>query len=111
MNNEYSMVIATFPNKELAKKIAKILVEQRIAACAQLLSSESVYRWKDEICDECEIMVLIKSRANMFEKIATAIKTSHPYEVPEIIQIPISAELPEYLRWISDCTNEKSEDE
>ena len=107
MSNEYSMIIATFTDKELAKKIAKTLVEQRLAACAQLLPIESVYRWKDEICDECEIMVLIKSKANMFEKIATAIKAHHPYEVPEIIQIPISAGLPEYLRWIDDCTSER----
>jgi len=103
------MVIATFPDKAIAKKIAKSLVEQRLAACAQLLPIESIYRWKDEICDEAEIMLFIKSKTEMFTKIASAIQAQHPYEVPEIIQIPISEGLPKYLRWIGDCINEGSE--
>ena len=107
MNHEFSMIIATFPDKELAKKTAKILVEQHLAACVQLLPIESIYRWKGDICDEYEIMLLIKSKTAMFGEIATTIKAHHPYEVPEIIQIPISAGLPEYLQWIDDCTSER----
>lgn len=107
MKSKYSMIIATFPDKEIAKKIAKLLVEQHFAACAQLLPIESIYRWKDEICDESEIMMLIKSKTDMFTKIALAIQELHPYEVPEIIQIPISAGIPDYLNWIEDCTNER----
>jgi periplasmic divalent cation tolerance protein len=104
MSHEHSMIIATFPNKEIARKIAKLLVEQRLVACAQLLPIESIYRWNGEICEEGEVMLFIKSKTDLFAEITVAIKTHHPYEVPEIIQIPISAGLPDYLRWINDCT-------
>ena len=110
MNPEYSIIIATFPNKDSAKKIARLLVEQRLAACVQLLPIESIYLWKDEICDENEIMLLIKSKTILFEKIVSEIKTHHSYELPEIIQLPITAGLPEYLQWIDDSTNERQED-
>jgi periplasmic divalent cation tolerance protein len=109
MNHEYSMMIATFPDKDSAKKTAKLLVDQRLAACAQLFPIESIYRWKDEICDENEIMLLMKSKTILLEKIVSAIKAHHPYEVPEIIQLPITAGLPEYLQWIGTCTNEGAE--
>ena len=101
--NEYSIVIATFADKELAKTAAKMLVEKRLAACVQILPIESIYMWKDEVCDDNEIMLFIKSRADMFEKIKVAIKEIHPYEVPEIIMIPIVDGLGEYLKWIDDC--------
>jgi len=101
---EHSMIIATFPNNEIARKIAKLLVEQQLAACAQLLPIESIYRWNGEIFEEGEVMLFIKSKTDLFAEISAEIKTYHPYEVPEIIQIPISAGLPDYLRWINDCT-------
>jgi len=110
MSSEYSIIVSTFPNKELARKTAKDLVEQQLAACVQSFPIESVYLWKDEVHDENEIMLLIKSRTELFEEIASAIRELHPYEVPEIIQLPISEGLPEYLTWISDCTR-KSKDE
>jgi periplasmic divalent cation tolerance protein len=98
------MIIATFPNNEIARKIAKPLVEQRFAACTQLLPIESIYHWNGEICEDGEIMLFIKSKTDLFAEISATIKMHHPYEVPEIIQIPISAELPDYLQWISDST-------
>jgi len=105
MSSEYSMIFTTFADKEAAKNAAKLLVEERLAACVQLLPTESVYLWKNEICDENEILLLIKSKTAFFDKIALTIKGTHPYEVPEIIQIPITNGLPEYLRWIDDCTS------
>jgi len=102
------MIISTYPNKELAKKTAKLLVEQRLVACVQMFPIESVYLWKDELCDENEIILLIKSKTDFFDKIATAIKENHPYEVPEIIQLPIATGLPEYLNWIDDCVGQEN---
>jgi periplasmic divalent cation tolerance protein len=104
MDNEYSVIISTFPDKESAKKAAKLLVEQRLAACVQMFPIESVYLWKGEICEDGEIMLFIKSRTEMFAQIAAAIKANHSYDVPEIIQIPIADGLPEYLNWIGECT-------
>ena len=107
MANGYSMIITTFPNKEAAKQTAKRLVENRLAACVQIVPIESVYLWQDEICDENEVMLLIKSQTRLFDKIAGAIKGNHTFEVPEIIQIPITDGLPEYLKWIDICVNEE----
>ena len=109
MNNDYSIIISTFADKETAKQAAKLLVEQRLAACAQLFPIVSVYLWKNETCDENEIMLFIKSRTSLFGKIAAVIKENHPYELPEIIQIPITDGLPEYLRWIETCVDMEAE--
>jgi len=106
-NNEsdFSIIIATTADKESAKEIAKLLVEKRLAACVQMFPIESIYLWKENICQDSEITLFIKSKTEMFEKIKTAILEKHTYEVPEIIQIPITNGLPEYLKWINDCTN------
>ena len=101
-----AIIISTFADRDSAKKTAKLLVEQQLAACVQIFPIESVYLWEEKICDENEIMLLVKSRASLFDKIAKTIKENHTYEVPEIIQIPITDGLPEYLKWIGDCTDE-----
>ena len=102
---EYSMIITTAADKESARKIARLLVERRLAACAQMLPIESIYLWQDKICEENETMLFIKSKTALFDEIKTAIKENHAYEVPEIIQIPITDGLPDYLKWIGDCTS------
>jgi len=103
MNPVYSLTITTFADKESAKTVARHLVEKRLAACVQMFPIESIYMWKGEICDDGEIVLFIKSRAELFDQIKTAIKENHGYEVPEIIQIPITDGLPEYLKWIDGC--------
>ena len=102
--SKYSLIISTCADKETAKKIAKVLVETRLAACVQMFPIESVYLWEDKICEEGEIVLFIKSKADLFNKISAAIKENHPYEVPEIILVPIKDGLPEYLNWIDKCT-------
>ena len=102
--NDYSIIIATAGDKEAAVKIARLLVERRLAACVQMLPVESVYRWQEKICQENETALIIKSRTALFDEIKTAIKENHSYEVPEIIQTPITNGLPDYLNWIGDCT-------
>jgi periplasmic divalent cation tolerance protein len=68
----------------------------------QIFPIESVYIWQNKIYDENEIMMLIKSKTELFDKISVEIKENHSYEVPEIIQIPINNGLPEYLKWIEN---------
>ena len=70
----------------------------------QIFPIESIYLWQDKICNEDEAMLFIKSKAELFDKITAAIRENHAYEVPEIVQIPITGGLPEYLKWIGDCT-------
>jgi periplasmic divalent cation tolerance protein len=104
MANAYATIITTCADKESAQKIAKLLVEKRLAACVQMFPVESVYLWKGEVCSDSETALFIKSKAALFDKIAAAIKESHAYELPEIIQIPITDGLPDYLKWLAECT-------
>ncbi|MDR2558751.1 MAG: divalent-cation tolerance protein CutA [Oscillospiraceae bacterium] len=101
---KYSIIISTFPDKESAKRAAKLLVEKRLAACVQLLPIESLYSWQGKICNESEIMLLIKSKTDLLGEITAAIREIHTYDVPEIVQVPIEGGLSEYLEWIWDCT-------
>ena len=100
--NDHSLIITTAGNKESAKKLARMLVEKKLASCVQMFPIDSIYFWQDKICEENEIVLFIKSRTELFDEIKTTIKTNHTYEVPEIIQIPITSGLPEYLKWIDD---------
>lgn len=104
MGNEYTIIITTYPDKNSAKTTAKMLVEKRLAACVQIFPIESVYLWQGNICDENETVMFIKSKTALFDKITALIRESHTYDVPEIIQLPITDGLPEYLKWIDDCT-------
>ena len=104
MVKNYTMIISTYPNKETAKQTAKLLVEKRLAACIQIMPIESVYLWQGKVCDENEVLLFIKSKSALFDKIADVIKENHTYEIPEIIQIPITDGLPEYMKWIEDGT-------
>jgi len=104
MQNSYSIITTTTRNKESAKKIAKLLVEKQMAACVQIFPIESIYVWKKKICEENEMLLFIKSKTVLFKEIKTVIKENHSYEVPQIIQIPITDGLGEYLKWINDCT-------
>ena len=104
--NDYSMFITTCAGRDAAKEIAKLLVEKRLAACVQMFPVESVYVWQEEVCDESETALFIKSKSALFDKIVAAIREIHKYEVPEIIQIPIIGGLPEYLKWIDERTED-----
>ena len=106
MNIEYSIVFTTCADKESAKAIAMLLVEKRLAACVQLFPIESIYVWQGKICDDSETALLIKSKTALFEEISAAIKGNHSYEVPEIIQIPITDGHHEYLKWIDGNTGQ-----
>ena len=101
----YAVIVTTCGCRESAEKIAGLLVKERLAACVQRMPIESSYLWKGEICNDAEIVLLIKSRAALFEEVSAKIREHHPYELPEIILLPIEDGLPEYLQWIDDCTS------
>ena len=99
-NGEYSVVITTCADRELARRLADHLVRGRLAACVQLFPIESIYTWKGEVCDGNEVLLLIKTRSVLYEKLVSAIRKNHSYDIPEIIKLPITGGLPEYLKWI-----------
>ncbi|MGH7866362.1 MAG: divalent-cation tolerance protein CutA [Candidatus Dormibacteraceae bacterium] len=104
MSTKYCAVITTAASKDDAKEIAKTLLEAKLAACIQLLSIDSLYTWKGELAEEAEILLLIKTRSDLYEDLEKAIRAVHKYETPEIIQLPIEHGFSEYLSWIDEVT-------
>ena len=105
--SRYIQIITTTEKKEDAERIAETLVEQRLAACVQIIGPiSSVYRWKGRIERTGEYLCLIKSRNDLYERIEKAIKEIHPYEVPEIIVVPITKTSSDYLAWLDEETKE-----
>ena len=106
MSSEYALIISTCGDMESANMIARILVEMRLAACVQMFPIGSVYLWQGEICEDKEVALFIKSKATMFDRVAAVIKENHQYDIPEIVQLPITGGLPDYLRWVDECVGE-----
>ena len=95
------LAFSTFPDRETAQKISNQLVTEKVAACANILPSvESIYRWKEKIESGNETLVLFKLNENRQSAFQEKLRSLHPYEVPEIIFVPVSDGLPEYLRWV-----------
>lgn len=95
------IVITNVPDMAAGKTIARELVELRLAACVNILPAvESVYRWQGVVEEANEATLLIKTRQEHFADLQAAIRAAHPYEVPEIVAMPIVAGLPEYIDWM-----------
>src|SRR5206468_12148404 len=95
------LALSTFPNRETAQRISNQLVTDKFAACANILPAvESIYCLKEKIESGNETLVLFKLSENRQSAFQEELSSLHPYEVPEIIFIPISSGLPEYLRWV-----------
>ncbi|HOS98721.1 MAG TPA: divalent-cation tolerance protein CutA [Deltaproteobacteria bacterium] len=98
------MVMCSCPDNGSAAGLARALVENRLAACVQIVPIQSVYAWKGEICTEEERFLLIKTRAVLYGPIEAYITANHPYELPEIVMIPLQEGLESYLSWIDAMT-------
>jgi periplasmic divalent cation tolerance protein len=103
MNDKILLALSTFPDTEIARRISNELVSERFAACANILSSvESIYRWKQKIESGSETLVFFKVSENRQSAFQDKLRSLHPYDVPEIIFVPVASGLPEYLRWVTD---------
>lgn len=101
MNEKTCLACSTFPDIETARRIARQLVTENLAACANIVPAvESIYRWHDKIENAEETLVLFKTTAARYSAFQDRLKSLHPYEVPEIICLRIADGLPEYLRWV-----------
>ena len=95
------LALSTFPDRETAWRICNQLVTDKFAACANILPAvESIYRWKEQIESGNEILVFFKLSEDRQSAFQEKLRLLHPCEVPEIIFVPISSALPEYLRWV-----------
>jgi periplasmic divalent cation tolerance protein len=97
----YLQVVTTLPSEEDAGRLARELVERRLAACVQWSGPiTSVYQWQERMEESQEWVCTIKTRTDLFDRLAAAISSLHPYDVPEIIATPIVALGQPYARWI-----------
>jgi periplasmic divalent cation tolerance protein len=103
MAEKVLLALSTFPDQETARDISNELVTKKLAACANILPGvESIYRWKEEIESGNETLVLFKLSEDRRSGFQEKLRSLHPYEVPEIIFVPVSTGLPEYLRWVTE---------
>ena len=95
------LVFTNLPDHDAAVSLARALVEQRLAAYVNVLEgATSIYRWQGAVETAREVPVLIKTRADLYAEVETAVRALHSYEIPEIIAVPIVCGLPEYLGWV-----------
>lgn len=103
--NEVLLVISNAPDRAAAERIASALVAEGAAACVNILAEcSSIYRWKGKVEHATEVPLLIKTTADAYPRLEAELRKLHPYEVPEIIAIPVSAGLPAYLDWVKSET-------
>ena len=99
------LVITNAPDRDVALQLAHELVGRKLAACVNILGAcTSVYRWNDKLETATEVPLLIKTRAEIYGEVEAAIKDLHPYELPEIIAVPVEHGLPDYLEWVNAQT-------
>jgi periplasmic divalent cation tolerance protein len=98
----YSLILSTASSKDEAQHIARALVERKLVACVNIIGPiDSIYRWKGEVENAQEFLLLMKTDGDLFERVRDAVKSLHSYEVPEVIQVSVENGLPAYLQWIS----------
>ena len=99
------LVFTTLPSPDKAVELARMLVEEGLAACGNVLPAvRSIYKWQGKVHDDNEVMLLLKTRAEQLERLKLRILEVHPYEVPEVLAIPVESGYREYLEWIATET-------
>src|SRR5688572_31905489 len=97
-----TVVLVTAPSQEVAEQITTTIVQERLAACGNIVPGIiSIYRWQDEVQRDAEVLIVFKTTQETVQRLAERVKELHPYEVPEVIALPVTAGSPEYLRWVA----------
>ena len=103
----YIFALVTVPSEEVGVAIAQTLLDRRLAACVNIVPAvNSLYVWEGELCSDDEVLLVIKSKAALFDELASVVQDAHPYDVPEIIALPIVAGSQDYLDWIEEVTGD-----
>ena len=96
------VVFSTFPNEDKAADVARTLVSEGLAACVNLVPPvRSIYRWQGELCDERETLAMMKTTNERFDALKDRLVALHPYEMPEVIAVPVEAGHAPYLDWVA----------
>jgi len=102
--SDYGVISTTTDSKENADAITQLLLEKKLIACVQSTTIQSAYRWQGKIIKSEEILLQMKTKKSLFEKIQTEIEQLHTYDVPEIIMVPLAGANVPYLQWIEEET-------
>jgi len=108
MEDQFQIVLCTCPDEESAETVANHLVDERLAACVNIVPQlRSIYRWHDEVKSDNEVLLIIKTTVAAYTDVEQAIINHHPYELPEVISVPITDGQTDYLAWIQNCVISK----
>ena len=100
--DDFIVVLVTVPNQDVAAQLANALVGDKLVACVNILPQvRSIYAWQGKICDDSELLCVLKTRRDLFAALRDRVVALHPYEVPEIISIPLALGHTPYLTWLS----------
>jgi periplasmic divalent cation tolerance protein len=99
---DFVVVLVTVPTDEVATQIAKTLVGEKLVACVSILPAvRSIYAWEGKVCDEGELLCVLKTRRELFTAVRDGVLALHPYQVPEIVALPLVEGSPAYLTWLA----------
>lgn len=100
---DHVVIFITASSRDEAEQICRALVEERLIACGNLIYPiRSIFRWKEEVCREEEVLLIAKSRQELLHRIVRRVRQLHSYEVPEVIALPIVGGSPAYLQWVDE---------
>ena len=100
------LILSTTPDRETAAALARTLVEDKLAACVNLIPQvTAIYEWQGRLEESSEVLLLIKTTKHNYLAVESALRAQHPYELPEILAVPVDQGLPGYLDWVERCTN------
>lgn len=100
-----AIILTTCPSTEVAEKIGRTLVEERLAACVNIIPGvRSIYTWEGKTCDEGEILLLVKTAADRVAETEERIRSLHPYDLPEVVSLSPSGGSEEYAQWVTEGT-------
>ncbi|NP_001158614.1 CutA homolog [Oncorhynchus mykiss] len=107
MSGTHSAAFVTCPNEQVAKDPARGIVEKKLAACVNIVPQiTSVYEWQGKVQEDSEVLLMIKTRSSKVASLAEYVRSNHPYEVAEVISLPIEQGNPPYLKWLGDAVPE-----
>lgn len=105
MKAQLQVVLVTAPDSEVAKTIARTLLDERLVACVNVTSPvTSIYRWQGKVEEATEVLMVMKTVSERLAVLVARVKELHPYKVPEVIALPVEAALPAYVEWVVDET-------
>ena len=102
---DFAVVLATAPDMDLARRLAKAALEAKLAACANIVPAvESHYWWKGKLESSDEVLLIFKTRQQLLPKLERAVREIHPYDTPEFVALPLTTGSRKYLAWLTDNT-------